>query len=101
MARLGSIVKNNRRKKLAAKFGPIRKELRKKSLDPQLSETERNEAFILLQRLPRNGSPIRVRNRCAMTGRPRGNLRRFGLSRLSFRAMAHLGKIPGVTKASW
>lgn len=101
MATLGSVVKNNRRKKLAVKYGPIRKALRKKSLDTSLSEEERTEAFVLLQKLPRNGSPIRVRNRCAMTGRPRGNLRKFGLSRLSFRAMAHLGKIPGVTKASW
>lgn len=101
MARLGAVIKNNRRKKLASKFGPIRKELRKKSLDPQLTEEERAEAFILLQKLPRNGSPTRVRNRCVITGRPRGNLRKFGLSRLSFRAMAHLGKIPGVTKASW
>ncbi|MCB0361389.1 MAG: 30S ribosomal protein S14 [Bdellovibrionales bacterium] len=101
MATLGSVVKNNRRKELASKYGPIRRELRKKSLDPSLTEEERVDAFTRLQKLPRNGSPIRVRNRCAMTGRPRGNLRKFGLSRLSFRAMAQLGKIPGVTKASW
>ncbi|MBK7843923.1 MAG: 30S ribosomal protein S14 [Bdellovibrionales bacterium] len=101
MATLGAVVKNNRRKKLAVKYGPIRQALRKKSLDTSLTEEERTEAFVRLQKLPRNGSPIRVRNRCVMTGRPRGNLRKFGLSRLSFRAMAHLGKIPGVTKASW
>ncbi|MBK8204081.1 MAG: 30S ribosomal protein S14 [Bdellovibrionales bacterium] len=101
MATLGAVVKNNRRKKLAVKYAPIRKALRKKSLDTSLTEEERTEAFVRLQKLPRNGSSIRVRNRCVMTGRPRGNLRKFGLSRLSFRAMAHLGKIPGVTKASW
>ena len=101
MATLGAVVKNQRRQKLAAKYGPIRKELRKKSLDPKVSDEERLEAFIKLQKLPKNGAPIRVRNRCGVTGRPRGNFRKFGLSRLSFRQLAHQGLIPGVTKASW
>ncbi|MCB0384162.1 MAG: 30S ribosomal protein S14 [Bdellovibrionales bacterium] len=101
MATLGAVVKNNRRKQLAAKQGPIRKALRKQSLDPNLSEEEREQAYVKLQKMSKNGNPIRVRNRCHLTGRPRGNLRKFGLSRLSFREMAHLGKIPGVTKASW
>ncbi|MCC7406220.1 MAG: 30S ribosomal protein S14 [Bdellovibrionales bacterium] len=101
MATKGSVVKNIRRKKLSAKQGPIRKKLREQSLDPKLSEEEREQAFIKLQKLPKNGLPIRVRNRCHLTGRPRGNLRKFGLSRMAFRELAHMGKIPGVTKASW
>ena len=101
MASKSAVAKNEKRKILAALQGPVRKQLRKQSLDPKLSEEAREQAFLKLQKLPKNGNPIRVRNRCHMTGRPRGNLRKFGLSRLSFREMAHLGKIPGVIKASW
>ena len=101
MASKGAVSKNEKRKVMAARQLPIRKELRKQSLDPTLSDEDREQAYRKLQKLPKNGNPIRVRNRCHMTGRPRGNLRKFGLSRLSFREMAHLGKIPGVTKASW
>ena len=101
MAKLSSVNKNNYRKKLSQKYGPIRTELREKAVDMKLSEDERQAARLKLQKMPRDTSPIRVRNRCQLTGRPRGNLRRFGLCRLQFRALAHEGVIPGVTKASW
>lgn len=101
MAKLSSINKNNRRRALSTKHYKARKELRAKSIDTNLSDDERQAAFLKLQKMPRNGSPIRVVNRCAITGRPRGNLRKFGLSRIKFRELALTGKIPGVTKASW
>lgn len=101
MAKLSSINKNERRKRLAAKYGPIRAELRAKAVDPKLSDEDRQAARLKLQKMPRDTSPIRVRSRCKMTGRPRGNLKKFGLSRMQFRAMAHRGLVPGVTKASW
>jgi small subunit ribosomal protein S14 len=101
MAKLSSINKNNRRRATSTKHYKARKELRAQSLNPKLSEEERQAAFLKLQKMPRNGSPIRVVNRCAITGRPRGTLRKFGLSRIKFRELALAGKIPGVTKASW
>lgn len=101
MAKLSSVNKNERRKELSTKHYKARKALRARSLDPKLSDEEREAAFIKLQKMPRNGSPIRVVNRCKLTGRPRGNLRKFGLCRMKFRELALTGKIPGVTKASW
>lgn len=101
MARLAAIVKNNRRKKLSQKHRLARKELREKSVNPKLSDDERAAAFLKLQKMPKDGSPCRVINRCAVTGRPRGNYRKFGLCRLALRKLAHEGKIPGLTKASW
>lgn len=101
MAKTSSIHKNERRRKMAAKYGKIRAELRAKWVNPNVPEEEREAARIKLQKLPRNGSPIRVRNRCYLTGRPRGNIRKFGLCRIAFRELALMGKLPGVTKASW
>ena len=101
MAKKSSIVKNEKRKLLAEKFEPLRKELRKKQADLKLSAEERFQAGIQLQKLPKMASRCRVLNRCRITGRPRGNLKKFGLSRLMFRKMAHEGLIPGVIKASW
>ena len=101
MAKKSSIVKNNKRKQKALKYASYRSELRKKVSNPNLSEEERHSAIIALQKLPKNTSLSRVVRRCNISGRPRGNLRRFGLSRLMFRQLAHQGKIPGVTKASW
>ncbi len=101
MAKLSSINKNNRRQALAEKYGRIRTELREKAIDMKLSDEDRQAARLKLQKMPRDTSPIRVRNRCKLTGRPRGNLRKFGLSRMQFRQMAHRGLVPGVTKASW
>lgn len=101
MAKKSAIEKNNRRKALAAKYEAYRRELRKKVVNPNLSDEERFEAHIKLQKLPRDTSRIRTVNRCYITGRPRGNYRKFGISRIAFREMALRGLIPGVTKASW
>ena len=101
MAKKSSIVKNDKRKVLAEKFEPIRKQLRKQQSDMKLSPEERFLASIKLQKLPKYGSRCRVVNRCRITGRSRGNFKKFGLSRLMFRKMAHEGLIPGVIKASW
>jgi small subunit ribosomal protein S14 len=101
MAKLSSINKNNRRKALAEKFGRYRTELRNKANNPNVADSDRAEARLKLAKLPRDTSPIRVITRCSLTGRPRGNYRKFGLSRIAFRQLAHKGLLPGVTKASW
>ncbi len=101
MAKLSSINKNNRRKAMSEKYGRYRTELRDKANNPNLSDDVRFEARMKLQKLPRDTSPIRVITRCSLTGRPRGNYRKFGLSRMAFRSLAHRGLLPGVTKASW
>ncbi len=101
MARLAMRVKDKKRTALAAKFGAKRKELREASVNMKLSEDERQEARTKLNKLPKNSAPARIRNRCALTGRPRGFLRKFGLCRNEFRRLANFGHIPGVTKSSW
>lgn len=101
MARRAMVVKNERRRKMADKHLSLRKELRKKVRDENLSDDERFEAQLKLQRMPRNSCENRVRNRCELTGRPRGYYRAFGLSRIQFRELALRGMIPGVTKSSW
>jgi small subunit ribosomal protein S14 len=94
-------VKDEKKKALAAKFSKKRNELRARSVDVKLSEEERHEARVKLQKLPKNSAPARARNRCKLTGRPRGYLAKFGLCRNEFRRLANFGQIPGVTKASW
>lgn len=101
MARLAAIVKNNRRTAKGLKFFKYRKELREKVSNLNLSEAERAEAALKLQKLPRDTSLCRARSRCKLSGRPRGNYKKFGLSRIAFRYLALEGKLPGVTKASW
>ena len=101
MAKTSSIVKNNKRKEKAFKYVALRAELRKKVSNLKLSDQERHSAGIALQKLPKDSSLSRVVRRCNLSGRARGNLRRFGLSRLMFRKLAHEGKIPGVIKSSW
>ena len=101
MARKASIEKNNKKKAISTKFWKLRKELRDKAVNLTLSDEERTQARNKLQALPRNTSPNRVTTRCQITGRPRGNYRKFGLSRIAFRQLALDGKLPGVTKASW
>ena len=86
---------------MSGKFWKLRRELRKTSLDVKLTDDERLAAFVKLQKLPRDTSPNRVINRCLLSGRPRGNYRKFGLSRIAFRQLALEGKLPGVTRASW
>jgi small subunit ribosomal protein S14 len=101
MAKLSSVNKNERRKKLvvqyAAKFAALKAQAGDKSLD----DTERLMARLKMAELPRNANPTRVRNRCATTGRPRGYYRKFGLCRIELRDHANKGMIPGVTKSSW
>ncbi|CAM5999390.1 unnamed protein product [Sphagnum balticum] len=101
MAKLSSINKNERRRALSEKYGRYRTELRDKANNPNLGDDERFEARMKLQKLPRDTSKCRVITRCYLTGRPRGNFRKFGLSRMAFRSLAHRGLLPGVTKASW
>jgi small subunit ribosomal protein S14 len=101
MARLAKKVSNEKRKKLSQKYNKKRHELKAKVMDMNLPEDERFEAQLQLQRIPRNASPVRVRNRCELTGRPRAFIRTFKLSRLAFRELALQGMIPGVTKSSW
>ena len=101
MARLAKIVRNERQIKESNKTLALRRELRKKVRDESLSEEERFEAQMRLQKLPRSTSEIRVRNRCQVTGRTRGYLRTFKMSRIAFRELANQGMIPGVTKSSW
>ena len=101
MAKLSSIKKNNKRKEKSSRYYKYRAELREKAVNMKLSDEARGEARLKLEKLPRNTNPNRVINRCQLTGRPRGNYKKFGLSRMAFRALALDGKLPGVTKASW
>lgn len=101
MARKAMIEKEKKRDHLTTIKRDKRQELKKTVRDLNVSEDERLEAMIKLNSLPKNSSPIRRRNRCQMTGRCRGYLRKFQVSRLCFREMANSGMIPGVVKASW
>jgi len=101
MAKKSSIEKNNRRKRIVDLKRGKREELKKIIYDMNRSEEEREDARIALNKMPRDSSPIRIRNRCNFTGRARGYLRKFQASRLCFREMASSGMVPGVTKSSW
>lgn len=101
MAKTSSIHRNERRKRLVAKYAAKRAELKAALANPETSDEEFFQAQKKLAKLPRNSSPVRVRNRCSITGRPRAYIGRFGVSRLTFRELALQGKIPGVTKSSW
>jgi len=101
MAKLALINREEKRAKTAAKFAAKRAELVAKINDSKLSDEERMEARLKLQQLPRNAAPTRQRNRCALTGRPRGVFRKFGLCRNKLREIAFRGEVPGMTKASW
>ena len=89
MAKTSAKARQAKRERLVAKYAALRKELKEKG------------DYEALQKLPRNANPTRLHNRCSMSGRPRGYMRKFGLSRIAFRDLALDGKIPGVTKASW
>ena len=101
MAKTSSIAKQKKRERMVKLKWDKRQQLKKTILDLSISEEERVEAVTALNKLPKNSSPVRLRNRCQITGRARGFLRRFKLSRLCFREMANSGLIPGVVKASW
>tara|TARA_B100001029_G_C14963609_1_gene395987 strand:- start:596 stop:901 length:306 start_codon:yes stop_codon:yes gene_type:complete len=101
MAKLSSIQKNNSRLNLIEKYRTKRNNLKIKIKDKNLSLEERINLQNKLNDLPRNGSKIRHRNRCEITGRPRGNYRKFGLSRIKLRELSMSGDLPGVVKSSW
>lgn len=101
MATTGQIVKNEKRKKVVARYAERRAELKAVLARPSSSEGERAAAAAELRRQPRDASPTRVRNRDAVDGRPRGYLRTFGVSRVRLRGLAHEGALPGVRKSSW
>ena len=101
MAKKSAIEKNKSRIKKVEKFRNKRIELKKVIMDKKTSQEDRFEAVMKLSSLPRDGSAIRVRNRCELSGRPRGFYRRVKLSRIALRELAASGQIPGMTKASW
>ena len=101
MAKLALINREDKRRKLVAQYAKKRAALLAVIENSALSDAERYEARLKLQQLPRNASPSRLRNRCQMTGRPRGVFRKFGLCRNKIRELALSGEIPGIVKASW
>ena len=101
MAKLSSINKNNRRKKMSDRFYAKRKKLKKIIMNKKLPLEERFKAQQKLSKLPRNSAKTRVRNRCEITGRPHGVYRKLKISRIALRDMASSGKIPVITKSSW
>jgi small subunit ribosomal protein S14 len=101
MSKLALVNREQKRRKAVKKFAAKREELLAIVNNQKISPEERYEARLKLQQLPRNASPVRLRNRCALTGRPRGVFRKFGLGRAKVRDIAMRGEIPGVIKASW
>ncbi len=101
MAKAALIQRELKRAKLAAKYAAKYAELKAAASDAKRTDEEREAARLGLQKLPRNSNPTRHRNRCEITGRPRGTFRQFGLGRAKIRELAFAGDIPGVTKASW
>jgi small subunit ribosomal protein S14 len=101
MAKLRSINKNERRKKLVKQYADKYAKLKAIANDESLDEGERLIARLKMAELPRNANPTRVRNRCSTTGRPRGYYRKFGLNRIELRDLGNKGLIPGLTKSSW
>lgn len=101
MAKTSAINRNKKRERLAKKFSAKRAELKAMAKNETLSPEDRFTARMKLAALPRNSSPVRFRLRCELTGRPRGNYRKFKLSRIALRDLASTGQIPGMVKASW
>jgi small subunit ribosomal protein S14 len=101
MAKKSAVEKNKRRGRLVKKYAGRRERLRTIARDRSLPPEERFQAFLKLAKLPRNGAASRVRNRCELTGRPRGYYRKFRLSRIAVRELGSVGQIPGMVKSSW
>lgn len=101
MAKKSKIAKNDQRRVIVERYAAKRLELKKALVDPNGSDESREAARLGLQKLPRDASPVRLRNRDSIDGRPRGVLSRYGISRVRFRDMAHRGELPGITKSSW
>jgi len=101
MAKKSMIARDVKRAKIVARFAAKRVELKRVIRSPQSSDDQRREAMDKLKKLPRDSSPVRMRNRCALSGRPNGFYRKFGLARTKLREQTMEGNIPGVRKASW
>ena len=101
MAKKSAIEKNDKRRRLVAKFAGKRAALRAMAKDASLPPEERFKARLKLNELPKNGAATRMRNRCAVSGRPRGYYRKFGISRIALRELGSKGQLPGVVKSSW
>jgi small subunit ribosomal protein S14 len=101
MPKTSAIERNKKRVRLVAKFAAKRAELKAILANPETGDADFFAAQKKLQKIPRNALPVRVRNRCSMSGRPRGYKRKYGVSRIQFRELALAGKIPGVIKSSW
>ena len=101
MAKKSSIEKNNRRRKMAKKFAGKRSRLKAIAMDKTKPMEERFAASLKLAALPRNGAPSRIRNRCEVTGRPRGFYRKLKMSRIALRELGSKGMVPGLVKSSW
>ena len=101
MAKKSAITKDKRRRKMAKRYAGKRAALKEIARDRNLPAEERFLAYLKLAELPRNAAPNRVRNRCELTGRPRGYYRKFKLSRIAVRDLASIGQIPGMVKSSW
>lgn len=101
MAKKSSVAKQKRRERLVSLKWDKRQALKKQIINENLSDEERLQARISLNKMPRDAAPTRLRNRCELTGRPRGFLKKFKVSRLCFRELALRGLVPGVTKSSW
>jgi small subunit ribosomal protein S14 len=101
MAKLALVLRQQKRVKTVAKYKARRAQLLEVLQDPRATDEAKNIARDKLQKLPRDASPVRLRNRCALTGRPRGVYRKFGLGRNKLRDLAMKGEVPGIIKASW
>ena len=101
MAKKSSIEKNNRRRKMVARFAGKRAELKRVASDQSLSMEDRFQARLKLAELPRNSAAVRIRNRCEISGRPRGVYRKLKMSRIAMRDLGSNGMIPGLVKSSW
>lgn len=101
MAKTSAIYRNNHRRDLASKYENRRKKLKSIVMSKNSAPEDRFAAVLKLAELPRNGAGTRIRNRCALTGRPRGYYRKFNMSRIAIRELASKGMLPGVTKSSW
>lgn len=101
MAKKSAIEKNEKRRRLVAKYAAKRATLRAMAKDASLPPEERFKARLKLNELPKNGAGTRLRNRCAVSGRPRGYYRKFGISRIALRELGSKGQLPGVVKSSW
>ncbi|KAA8828744.1 30S ribosomal protein S14 [Bifidobacterium tissieri] len=101
MAKTSAMAKQRQRERIVANYAERRAKLKATSVNPHVSVEEREAAMKALHALPRNASPTRLRNRDSIDGRPRGYLRKFGVSRVRMRELAHAGNLPGIVKSSW